>query len=151
VRITRKGHRKSAEVAWDNILALGDTESRAMSSRVRAESTDVPEAIAADIARGIKKAKDALQNAADVLARAGTLPSAVLSGLDPDPVYGGVEHDSDWFIEPLLTVDEVASLLRLTRHVVVNLQIARLTIGGQIRFRQSVIRQFLTSHEAAAR
>jgi hypothetical protein len=151
VRITRKGHRKSAEIAWDSLLALSNSESRAMSSRERTESTDVPEAIAADVAREIKKAKDALQKAADALVRAGSLPSTVLSGLEPDPVYGRVEHDSDWFIEPLLTVDEVASLLRLTRHVVVNLPLARLTISGQVRFRQSVIRQFLTSHEAEAR
>jgi hypothetical protein len=90
VRITRKGHRKSAEIAWDNILALSNTESRTMSSRERTESTDVPEAIAADVAREIKKAKDALQKAADVVVRAGSLPATVLSGLEPDPVYGRV-------------------------------------------------------------
>ena len=137
VRITRKGHRKSAEIAWDNLLALSNTESRAMRSRERTESTDVPEAIAADVAREIKQAKEALQKAADVLVRAGSLPSTVLSGLEPDPVYGRVEHDSDWFIEPLLTVDEVASLLRITRQTAVGLPIPRLMIGGELRFRQS--------------
>jgi excisionase family DNA binding protein len=149
VRITRKGHRKSAEIAWDNILALSNTESRAMSSRERTESTDVPEAIAADVAREIKKAKDALQEAADVLVRAGSLPVTVLSGLEPDPVYGRVEHDSDWFIEPLLTVDEVASLLRISKQTAVNLPISQVTIGGQRRFRRSEIRRYLSQQSTA--
>ena len=149
VRITRKGHRKSAEIAWDNILALSNKESRAMSSRERTESTDVPEAIAADVAQEIKKAKDALQKAADVLVRAGSLPATVLSGLEPDPIYGRVEHDSDWFIEPLLTVDEVASLLRISRQTAVGLPIPHLMIGGQRRFRQSEIRRYLSRQSTA--
>src|SRR5690349_362386 len=116
VRLTRKGRQKGVEVSWETIAALSE---RARTPQLPSTTkADVPEAIAADVAREVKKANDALARAGAALARAGTLPAELLTAVDPDPLYGSREHRSDWFVEPLLTVDEVASILRLSKQTV---------------------------------
>ena len=147
VRITKKGRRKGSEVGWDNILALSDLKSGRSEPRIQAATTDLPEAVAADTARQIKAAKDALQRAAEILARAGSLPASVLTTLEPDPVYGRVEHSPEWFIEPLLTSDEIASILRISKQRAVGLPIAHVVVAGERRYRQSVIRRYLADQE----
>ena len=147
VRITKKGRRHGSEVGWDNILALSDLKSPHSEPRVQSVNTDLPEPIAADTARQIKAAKDSLQRAAEILTRAGSLPASVLTTLEPDPLYGDIEHRSDWFIEPLLTSDELASILRISKRSAAGLSIAHVVVAGERRYRQSVVRRYLTDQE----
>lgn len=147
VRITEKGHRKGTEVTWDTILALGQ---RPESSRQAPKAeTDLPTAIAADIAREVQKASQALVRASTALASAGSVPAMLLADVEPDRVYGHPEHDSHWFIEPLLTADELSSILRVSRSMAKHLPIPSITIAGERRFRQSVVRRYLADQENA--
>lgn len=147
VTITKKGRRAGKEVGWDNVLALSDITSPHLQRAVRATPTDLPEPIAADTARQIKTAKDALQRAAEILARAGSLPATVLSSVEPDPVYGRIEHESDWFIEPLLTADELASILRISTRSAADLPVPHMLIRGERRYRQSEVRRYLIDQQ----
>ena len=142
VRVNRKGHRRASEVSWGSILSLGDSGSHS-SKDVERTPSDLPEAVAADVAKQIRLAKEALAQAGEELSRAGSLPASVLSTLEPDPIYGRVEHHSDWFIEPLLTSDELAAILRISKRRVSTLSIPSLLIAGETRFRQSEVRRFL--------
>ena len=145
LRVTRKGHHKGAEIAWENLIALGERVQAP--PREQTAKADVPEAIAADVAREVKKANEALGRAATALARAGALPAELLTSVEPDPLYGSREHSSDWFIEPLLTIDEVASILRLSKRAVARLPLRPTIIEGAQRYRQSEVRSYLTSQE----
>jgi hypothetical protein len=145
VRITPKGHRLGTEATWESVLALSKPpEIRRLADR---QVTDVPEAIAADVAREVRKASDALTRAGAALGRAGTFPAEVLVGVEPDPVYGRREHRDDWFVEPLLTPEEVASILRLTPRAVTRLPLRRTLVNGTPRYRQSELRQYLASQD----
>jgi predicted NBD/HSP70 family sugar kinase len=130
-----------------SILALGESTSHRLDKSVEAPRSDLPEAVAADAAKQIRAARDALARASDALSRAGSLPASVLATLEPDPVYGRVDHHSDWFIEPLLTSDELASILRISKRTVASLPITSLLISGERRYRQSEVRRFLTEQE----
>jgi hypothetical protein len=148
IRINRKGRRRATEVGWDSLLALGEPPSRSSTNNPESQQSDVPEAVAADAAKQIRLAIAALSRAGEALSRAGDLPASVLRSLEPDPVYDRVEHHSDWFIEPLLTPDELASILRISRRSISTLSIPTLLIGGERRFRQSEVRRFLAEQEA---
>lgn len=53
---------------------------------------------------------DALGRARTVLAKAGSVPAALLMETEADPIHGRVGPRTDWFIEPLLTPNEAASI-----------------------------------------
>lgn len=142
LRLTRKGHRKGLELTWDRILELGEAADRA--GEQVGSLSDLPQAIAGDVAREVRTAHDAMARAGEALARAGALPAALLADVEPDPVYGRPRHSSGWFIEPLLTAVEVASILRLPRAAVSRLRIPYVTIEGERRYRQSELRRHLT-------
>ena len=146
VRMTRKGGRKGAELKWDAILALGQ-ESEQTPASPRAQSSDVPTPIAADIAKEVRTATDALARARSVLARAGSVPAALLMEVQPDPIYGRSESQTDWYIEPLLTPTEVASILRISRSAVARLGVPSVDIAGERLYRQSELRRYVASHE----
>lgn len=146
LRLTRKGHQKGTDVSWDAVLALGDAATDPLPPTA-AERTDLPQPIAADLAREVRTAADALVRARETLQRTGSLPASVLSEVPPDPVYGRPEHRSDWFIEPLLTPAEVASILRVSRNTVARLPIRCVMLGGQRRYRQSEVRRYLMTQE----
>ena len=145
IRLTRKGHQKGVEVSWDAVLALGETADPATPTVEK--RTDLPQAIAADLAREVRAATDALARAREILEQAGSLPASVLSDVAPDPVYGRPTHSSDWFIEPLLTPAEVASILRVSRNAVARLPLRCVLLGGQRRYRQSELRRYLMAEE----
>jgi hypothetical protein len=147
VKVTRKGRRRGAELKWDAVLALGN-ESEPAEPPKPARTSDVPTAIAADLAKEVRTAADALSRARDVLARVGTLPAALLAEVEPDPIYGRAESQTDWYIEPLLTPPEVASLLRISRAAVSRLGIPSVNIAGERRYRQSELRRYLANHES---
>jgi hypothetical protein len=147
VRLTRKGARKGAELKWDTILAPG-RESEPPLPALRAQGSDVPTPIASDIAKEVRTATDALARARTVLAKAGSVPAALLMEIEPDPVYGSAEARTDWYIEPLLTSTEVASILRVSRSAVTRLGIPSVQLDGERRYRQSELRRYLMSRES---
>lgn len=147
IRLNRKGRRRGAEIGWDSILALGESTSPGRAPTTQSPHSDLPEPIAADAAKQIRAARDALTRASEALERAGDLPRAVLNMIEPDPVYGRVTHDSDWFIEPLLTSDELAAIFRLSKRRVSDLPIPSLIVGSERRYRQSEVRRFISNAE----
>lgn len=149
LRLTRKGRQKGVEVSWDAVLALGDASDAANEPvpPTAAQRTDLPQAISADLAREVRTATEALTRARETLQRGSSLPASVLSDIPPDPVYGRPEHRSDWFIEPLLTPAEVASILRVSRNTVARLPIRCILLSGQRRYRQSELRRYLMAQE----
>lgn len=145
VRISEKGHRKGVEIPWDTLLTLGQ---RPTSNSDRSMGATAPStAVVADIAKEVKVANRALTRAVETIERAGDIPAALLTGIEPDPVHGRIEERDDWFIEPLLTSDEVASILRVSRAVAGHLPIRSLRISGELRFRQSDVRAYLRDQE----
>ena len=145
VRITEKGRRKGLEVSWDKLLVLGQAPKPTLPTGT--EGAKVPEAVVADVAREVKAANKALARAVETLARSGDIPAALLASVEPDPVHGRIREQDDWFIEPLLTTDELASVLRVSKAVAAHLPIRSLMISGEKRFRQSEVRDYLMKHE----
>jgi hypothetical protein len=149
VRISEKGRRKGVEIPWDALLTLGQ---RPMSNTPRSrDDASSSTAIVADIAKEVKVANTALKKAVETIERAGDIPAALLSGIEPDSIHGRIQERDDWFIEPLLTSDEVASILRVSRAVAGHLPIRSLRISGELRFRQSDVRAFLRDQEQPTR
>ena len=147
IRISEKGRRKGTEVTWDTVLALGQTPIPA--NKTASPGTDLPVAIAVDVAREVRKATEALGRASTSLLNVAQVPPELLADIEADRVYGHMEHRTDWFIEPLLTADELASLLRVSRSTAAHLPIPSLTISGERRFRQSAVRRYLSDQESA--
>jgi len=148
VRISLKGRRHGALVAWETILALSEVDDAPRAMIARNES-DVPNAIAGEVAAEVRSARAALVRVVEKLAAIPGVPSALLSEMDPDPVYGQMEHRADWYIEPLLTPAEVASVLRVSKAAVSRLPIRWVSIAGEPRHRQSAIREYLKNEERA--
>jgi hypothetical protein len=108
---------------------------------------DVPTALARGVAAEIQSAKAALKRAREKLSEIGDVPPILLSEMEPDPVYGRAEQRVDWFIEPLLTPAEVASILRISTAAVARLRMRWISLAGERRYRQSEVRQYLTREE----
>lgn len=146
IRIRPKGRRKGSIVTWETVLALGQTQD-VPRGVVQPTEMDVPTALARQVATEIKSARAALSRAGQKLGEIGDVPPILLSEMEPDPVYGRAEHRSDWFIEPLLTPAEVASILRISTAAVARLRIRWISLAGERRYRQSEVRQYLTREE----
>jgi hypothetical protein len=148
VRITPKGRRKGAEVSWETILRLSERD-EARPADPRVVDSGVPNAVVTQVAKEVSAARAALVRAEDQLKASADLPPGLRREMEPDPVYGPNEQRSDWFIEPLLTPAEVASVLRLSTSAVARLPIRWISLAGERRYRQSEIRQYLAREERA--
>lgn len=150
--LTPKGRRKGAvEVTWDELLAWHARDIAAPAAPEAPRSAALPRAILNDVAEDLRAATASLARADETLALAGVLPATLRAEMESDPQYGRVKERSDWFIEPLLTIREVASVLRLTTRAVRRLPIRTVLVAGEVRYRQSEIRQFLLKQESTAR
>lgn len=136
-------------MSWDDILALHENGSPG--PLPAPSNTAVPRPVLAEIAQDVRAASASLVRAGESLAQAGALPPALRSELSADPAYGRVPEREDWFIEPLLTVKEVASILRVSTRAVRRLGIKTVFIGGETRYRQSELREFLRRQESRLR
>jgi hypothetical protein len=146
IRIRRKGRRKGPIVTWETILGVGQAQEVPRGIVQRTEM-DVPTALARQVAAEIQSARAALSRAGQKLGEIGDVPPILLSEMESDPVYGKAEQRSDWFIEPLLTPAEVASILRISTAAVARLRIRWISLAGERRYRQSEVRQYLTREE----
>ena len=152
VAIRQKGRRSSIEVSWSELLAF---EQRMQAPVPPAASPEgKPKAISRgilnEVAQQLRAATEFLSKADDTLTQAGALPAALMAQAVADPRHGEVAHEHHWFVEPLLTLTEVASILRVTPRTVPRLGLRTIRIGGEDRFQQSVIREYLRQQEVPA-
>lgn len=147
VKLTGKGKRVPAvDLTWDEVLAWCVAHAEAASPSASKE--DVPRSVLGEVAGALREATALLAQADETLARAGGLPAELRMEAASDPHFGRPDHRDDWFIEPLLTEREVASILRLSTRAVRKLALRSIRLGGQTRYRQSEIRHFLQSQES---
>jgi hypothetical protein len=148
--LTPKGRRTGGiEVRWDQLFA---SQERTSETPVRTVSkSGVSRSILNEIALALRAATSSLSKADETLTQAGVLPAELRAELRPDVVYGAGEEQSDWFVEPLLTDREVASILRLSTRAVRRLPLRSIMVAGETRYRQSEIREFLRKQESRVR
>jgi hypothetical protein len=148
--LTPKGRRSGGtEVTWDQLLAFQERTSEAPAST--ASKSAVSRSILNEIALALRAATSSLNKADEALTQAGVLPAELRAELHPDFVYGARDEQSDWFVEPLLTDREVASILRVSTRAVRRLPLRSILISGETRYRQSEIREFLRKQESRVR
>lgn len=133
-------------VSWETILRLTQASRDEAPSPSQA-TAGFPDSVAEEIAAEILAARTALGRAGEKLGAAKDLPPELRLQMDPDPLYGDREERSDWFIEPLLTPAEVASVLRISTAAVARLSIRWISIAGERRYRQSEVRRYLEREE----
>lgn len=150
--LTPKGRRKGAiEVTWDEVLAWHARDAAPSATPVAAAPANPPRAILGEIAKELRAAATSLARADETLTQAGALPPALRAEMPSDSQYGRPEERQDWFIEPLLTIQEVASVLRLSTRAVRRLPIRTIVLAGEVRYRQSEIRSYLQKQESKVR
>lgn len=150
--LTPKGRRKGAtEVTWDELVAWGQRDSLAATAPEVKSTATAPRAVLSEIANEVRVATASLARAESALDQAGALPPSLRAEMATDPQYGRPDERSDWFVEPLLTVVEVASILRLSTRAVRRLPLRTVVLSGETRYRQSEIRAFLQKQESSAR
>lgn len=150
--LTPKGRRKGAiEITWDELVAWGARDVSAPAAPVSAAASTGPRAVLSEIASEVRLAAASLIRADQALTQAGALPQQLRAEMATDPQYGRPEERSDWFIEPLLTAAEVASILRLSTRAVRRLPLRTIVLSGETRYRQSEIRSFLQKQESKVR
>ena len=102
-----------------------------------------------EVAQQLRAATEFLSKADDTLTQAGALPAALMARAAADPRYGQAEPENHWFVEPLLTLPEVASILRVPPRTVQRLGLRVIHIAGEPRYQQSAIREYLRQQEVA--
>jgi hypothetical protein len=145
IRITEKRKRLGVETSWTTLLALGSRQREAPSARDTTEPGNA--SVNADVAREIRNASKALDRASEVIQSAGGLPAVLVREAEIDDVHAKTEHREDWFVEPLLTPSELASILRIPLASVRSLDIPSLAVHGETRYRQSAVREFFRKAE----
>jgi hypothetical protein len=150
--LTPKGRRKGVEVTWDQLLVFHERASEPPALAASKPSVaGVSRSILNEIALALRTATSSLSKADDTLTQAGVLPAELRAELRPDPLYGPGEDRSDWFVEPLLTDREVASILRVSTRALRRLALRSILVAGETRYRQSEIREFLRKQESRIR
>ncbi|WP_439642635.1 helix-turn-helix domain-containing protein [Gemmatimonas sp.] len=143
--LVRKSARKAITHTWEDLLG----ESQPHRSVAPIEQPSPPKttsrAVLTELATAVRTAAAAIGNADEALTAAGALPERLTTALGGDPLHGSARQADHWFIEPLLTVTEVAALLRVSTRVVRRLPIGTVPIGGEVRYLQSAVREYIKS------
>lgn len=142
--IRRKGTRTGRDVTWDALLTFGESAVPVAEASDRRDG-GLPRAVLDEIAREVRAAAAALGRADDGLTQAGALPALLMVRIHGDPEYGRPVQADHWFVEPLLTVAEVAQLLRVSTRAVRRLGLRTIRVGGEERYRQVDLREYLRS------
>lgn len=150
VRLTEFKKRRGIEVSWSSLISLIESEGREGDTASTTPGTGVPQAITQDVARELRTAVAALERADNAFRAAGILPPELLAEVASDPFHARPKPEPDWFIEPLLTLKELSSILRLPAASIRSLDIASVRIAGEVRYRQSAVRAYLAEHENKA-
>lgn len=152
VAIRQKGRRSSIDIAWTELLAFEQRMQAPVAPTAPQEGKPkaVSRGVLNEIAQQVRAASELLSRADDTITQAGALPAALMAQAAADPRHGQVEQEQHWFVEPLLTLSEVASILRVTPRSVQRLGLRVIRIAGEERYQQSVIREYLRQQEAPA-
>jgi hypothetical protein len=152
ITLTRKGGRKEVEIIWDELLTWHKSgEATPREAEAPRGAIQAPRSVLADIADQVRAAAAALTRADATLTQAGALPPQLRMELRGDPQFGQPPEREDWFIEPLLTEREVASVLRVSTRAVRRLPLRSVSIAGEQRYRQSELRHYLSRLESGPR
>jgi hypothetical protein len=151
LKLVRKGGRRGIEITWDDLLAFeqrADAAIAPVAASATGERSRTPaRSILNEVAQDLRAASTALARADDVLTQAGALPPALMAQAAADPVYGRAAPLEHWFVEPLLTVVEVASILRVSTRAVRRLGLRTIRVGSEERYQQSIIREYMRAQE----
>ena len=149
VAIRQKGRRSSIEVSWTELLAFEQRMQAPIApvATLEGKPRAVSRGILNEVAQQLRAATEFLSRADDTLTQAGALPAALMAQAAADPRHGQVDQEHHWFVEPLLTLTEVASILRVTPRAVKRLGLRTIRIAGEDRYQQSVIREYLRQQE----
>lgn len=141
--VGRKGARTVMESPWDALLAHGAEASIVAAPQPPASTTHPPRAVLDGIAKELRAATEAIGRADGALTQAGALAPELMRQIHRDPVYGRPVQPDHWFVEPLLTIAEVAQMLRVSTRAVRRLVLGTIRVGGDERYQQSVLREYL--------
>lgn len=144
IHISRLGTRKRTSWSW---AGLATPDPAPVSQPIPAEepSAKLPTAVSLRVARVLDASLEALHTARTEVESAAGLAPLLRVELPPDGSYGRPTPRDDWFIEPLLTIAEVASVLRITTRSVRTLALETVMIGSESRYRQSVVRNYIAA------
>ena len=150
LRLTQKGYRKGVEVGWGDLNANGqdavsDVDGNPPPSVSHRAGLDPTE-----LARAVIGVEFAIARLRRLVAQSDASPSSVRDDLER---AGGNRMDGEfagWFVEPLLTPQEVAALFRVSTRAVPHLGLRSVLIGGAERYRRSEVREFLARQERRA-
>jgi hypothetical protein len=143
ITVVRKGGQKGVAYSWEEFLANREA---AMESRDSEAPTPTPllsRAVLTELATTVRAAAAAMASADEKLTQAGALPQRLVEATAQDPLSGNARQDEHWFIEPLLTLAEVAAILRVSTRTVRRLPIGTVPIRGEVRYLQSAVREYL--------
>ena len=147
LKIVRKGGRKGVEISWDDLINFEHRSSAdippVQASMAEDRARTPTRSILNEVAQDLRAASGALARADEILTQAGALPAALMAQVASDPTYGRAQQHDHWFVEPLLTIVEVASILRVSTRVARRLGLRVVRVGGEERYLQSVIREYL--------
>ncbi len=151
LRLVRKGGRKGVEISWDDLLAFEHRVESAIApvtlSATEQHARTPTRSILNEVAQDLREASASLARADEVLTQAGALPAALMAQVASDPTYGRPSPQEHWFVEPLLTIVEVASILRVSTRIVRRLGLRAVHVGGEERYLQSAIREYLREQQ----
>lgn len=131
------------EIPWDVLLAHGAEASSIAATQLPASTAHPTRAVLDGIASDLRAAVEALGRADGALVQAGALPPGLMRQIHGDPVYGRPVQPDHWFVEPLLTIAEVAQVLRVSTRAVRRLGLRTIRVGGDERYQQSDLREYL--------
>jgi hypothetical protein len=146
ITLVRKGARKAISHTWEELLGESQPSGSAAAVEQPSPSKTTSRAVLTELATAVRAAAAAIGNADEALTAAGALPERLTTALGGDPLHGNARQADNWFIEPLLTVTEVAAILRVSTRVVRRLPIGTVSIAGEIRYLQSAVRDYLKSN-----
>ena len=152
LKIVRKGGRKGVEISWDDLInfehPVDATIAPVVASAAEDRARTPARSILNEVAQDLRAASGALARADEVLTQAGALPAALMAQVAADPAYGRAHQHDHWFVEPLLTIVEVASILRVSTRAVRRLGLRVVRVGGEERYLQSIIREYLREQQS---
>jgi hypothetical protein len=153
VRITKKGGRRAISLSWDDLLSANEPPAEELAPGAVQEQSSprlgMQDVVAADVLLLMRKANDTLAEATKLIDSASSLPSVIASHrrpLEPDD-----DERADWYIEPLLSIQQVSRILGVSTRKVRNLALGQIVVGDEIRYHPAELRRFMATQTSSRR
>ncbi len=141
--VVRKGGQKGIAYSWEELLSKSEAARESQDAEASMPTAPISRGVLADLATSVRAAAAAMASVDEKLAQAGALPQRLVEASAYDPLSGSARQEEHWFIEPLLTLAEVAAILRVSTRTVRRLPIGTVPIRGEVRYLQSAVRDYL--------